>query len=327
MSVDLNALALQIASELAKGDLARTTPGAAPQGRPGGLPTPPRGVTFAAGPARLADFVDHTLLRAEAGRREVEALCVEAAEHRFAAVCVLPLWVPLCRALLAGSAVRVATVIGYPTGASRVEVKALEARLAADDGADELDVVAPISQIRAGEWRYVAADVAAAVGAVPGRIVKIVLETAAMTPVEIVRAAGIARDEGAHYVKTSTGAHPAGGATPEAVALLRLAVGDALGVKASGGIRDASTALAMIAAGATRVGTSHGVAMAAATGAGPLPVAELFGAPSASGGPTARTTTPADSPAAGTPAAGVPSWGGAPFGTPGRGGPVAPHGT
>lgn len=295
MSVDLNALALQIASELAKGDLARPTPGSAAPVRATGLPTPPRGVSYAPGPVRVADFIDHTLLRAEAGRAAVEALCAEAIEHRFAAVCVLPLWVSLCRSLLSGSGVRVAAVVGFPTGAARLEVKALEARLAADDGADELDVVAPIAQIRGGEWRYVAADVAAAVRAAPGRLVKIVLETAALTPAEIVRAAAIVREEGAHYVKTSTGAHPAGGATPEAVALLRLAAGDAMGVKASGGIRDAATALALIAAGATRLGTSHGVALAGATGPGPLPVAELFGR--------------------------------LPFGTPGRGGPAAPPAT
>lgn len=323
MSVDLNALALQIASELAKGDLARPTPGSASPVRPAGLPTPPRGVVYAAGAARLADFIDQTLLGADAGRPAIEALCAEAVEHRFAAVCVLPLWVSLCRSLLAGSAVRVASVVGYPTGASRLEVKVLEARLAADDGADELDVVAPIAQIRGGEWRYVAADIAAAVRAAGGRLVKVVLETAALTPAEIVRAAAIARDEGAHYLKTSTGAHPAGGATTEAVALLRLVAGDAMGVKASGGVRDAGTALAMIAAGATRIGTSNGVAMAAVAGPGPLPVAELFGGPSA-GGATGRPATPTESPAPSTPAAGVPSWGGAPFGTPGRGGPAAP---
>ena len=278
VSVDLNALAHQIAHELAKGDLARPAPGASPPIRLDGVPSPPRGVTFAAGPARLADFIDHTLLRADARRSAVEAHCAEAVEHGFAAVCVAPLWVPLARVLLAGSRVRIATVVGFPAGASRLEVKALEARMADDEGADELDAVVPLGLVKGGEWAAVAADVASVVAAAQGRLVKIVLETAALTPAEIVRGTVIAREEGAHYVKTSTGVHPAGGATPEAVALVRLVCGDALGVKASGGVRDCAAAFALIESGATRIGTSHGVTMAGCMGSGPRPLSELFGA-------------------------------------------------
>lgn len=279
MSVDLNALAHQIAHELAKGDLARPTPGASPPGRMDGVPTPPRGVTFAAAPARLGDFIDHTLLRPDARRAEIEAHCAEAVEHRFAAVCVAPLWVPVARALLGGSRVALATVVGFPAGAVRREVKALEARIAVAEGADELDAVLPLGLVKSGEWLAVGEDVAAVVAAAQGRLVKVVLETAALAPAEIVRAAVVARDAGAHYVKTSTGAHPAGGATPEAVALVRLVCGDALGVKASGGVRDCASAFALIASGATRIGTSHGVAMADCTGPGPLPLGALFGPP------------------------------------------------
>lgn len=280
MSVDLNALAHQIAHELAKGDLARPTPGASPPVRIDGVMTPPRGVTWVSDRVRLAELVDHTLLRAEATRADLERHCGEAAEGGFAAVCVSPLWVALCRSLLAGTRVRVATVIGYPTGAQRSEAKAVETRLATDDGADELDVVAPLGLVKGGEWSAVGADVATVVRAAQGRLVKVVLETASLTPAEIVRAAVVAREEGADYVKTSTGAHPAGGATPEAVALLRLVCGDAIGVKASGGVRDCETAARLIAAGATRIGTSRGVAMGDCLVPGPRPLAELFGAAS-----------------------------------------------
>jgi deoxyribose-phosphate aldolase len=281
LSVDLNALAHQIASELAKGDLARPAPGASPPFRIDGVVTPPRGVSWVSERARLADFIDHTLLRAEATRADVERHCAEAAELGFAAVCVSPVWVSLCRSLLAGTRVRVATVVGYPTGAQRSEVKAVEARLAVDDGADELDVVAALGLVKSGAWSAVADDLASVVRAAQGRLVKVVVETAALGPAEIVRAAVVAREEGADYVKTSSGAHPAGGATPEAVALLRLVCGDALGVKASGGVRDCDAAARMIAAGATRIGTSHGVSMADCTVPGPLPLAALFGAGSA----------------------------------------------
>lgn len=237
---------------------------------------PPPGVTYAGADARLADFIDHTLLRADAGPRDIDALCREAGEYRFAAVCVNPMWVSRCRDLLDGTGVAVATVIGFPLGANQAESKAEEAARAAGQGAHELDMVAAIGQIRGGDWRYVARDIEAVVRAVPDRLVKVIIETVLLEPLEIVRACTVAREAGARYVKSSTGVNPAGGATVEAVALMRLAVGDALGVKASGGIRDGATALRMLAAGATRIGTSSGVAMAACVGPGPRPLAELL---------------------------------------------------
>ena len=240
------------------------------------LASPPRGVTYVREGARLAAFIDHTLLKPEATRRDIETLCREAAESRFAAVCVNPMWVALCREMLAESDVKVATVVGFPLGANEPESKAAEAARAMEQGADELDMVAAIGSMKSADWRHVARDIEAVVCAVPGRLVKVIIESALLAPAEIVTACSVARDAGAHYVKTSTGFHPAGGATAEAVALMRMAVGDALGVKASGGIRDCDTAFRMIAAGATRIGTSSGVAMAACLGRGPMPLAELF---------------------------------------------------
>jgi deoxyribose-phosphate aldolase len=137
-------------------------------------------------------------------------------------------------------------------------------------------MVAAIGHIKSGDWRHVFNDVRAVVSAAEGRLVKVIIESAALTPTEIIKASALAKEAGAHYVKTSTGFHSAGGATPEAVALMRLVVGDALGVKASGGVRDCPTALRMIANGATRIGTSSGVAMAQCLGPGPLPLHELL---------------------------------------------------
>lgn len=236
----------------------------------------PPGVTYARENARLASFIDHTLLKPDATRRDIETLCREAAEHGFAAVCVNPVWVPFCVDQLGGSGVKVATVIGFPLGASEPEVKAAEAARAAEQGADELDMVAAIGHMKSGDWRHVARDIEAVVAAAPERLVKVIIESALLSPMQIVQASRVARDAGAHYVKTSTGFSSAGGATVETVALMRLAVGDALGVKASGGIRDGDTAFRMIAAGATRIGSSSGVAMAECRGPGPRPLDELL---------------------------------------------------
>jgi deoxyribose-phosphate aldolase len=283
--MDLNALAEQLADELARTQLARRD-GAPSSGRatpPGASVAPaapvaaPRGVTWAA-EIRLGDLVDHTLLRAEATRADLVRLCEEAAEHRFAAVCVNPQWVPLCAELLRGAGIAVATVVGFPLGAAQTDVKAAEAALAVRQGAVELDMVLAVGALRGGDWRHVERDVATVVRAANGALVKVIVESALLAPLELVRACGIAREAGAHYVKTSTGFHPAGGATPEAVALMRLAVGDALGVKASGGVRDGAGALRLVAAGATRIGTSAGVAMAETRGPGPRPLRELLGA-------------------------------------------------
>ncbi|MBI4502083.1 MAG: deoxyribose-phosphate aldolase [Gemmatimonadetes bacterium] len=208
---------------------------------------------------RVADFVDHTLLKAEARRAEIDKLCAEARQYRFAAVCVNGCWAAHCAGLLRESGVKVAVVAGFPLGAMTSGAKASEVRQLVDDGADEIDMVAAVGHILDEDWDYVEDDIRAVVEAARGRAVKVILETAALTPMLIVKAAAIAKEAGASYVKTSTGFHPSGGATVEAVTLMRAAVGPDLGVKAAGGIRDCATALKMIAAGATRLGTSSGV--------------------------------------------------------------------
>jgi deoxyribose-phosphate aldolase len=233
-------------------------------------------VAFVRDKARIADFIDHTLLKPEATRAEIEKLCDEAAANRFAAVCVNPVWVPLCASRLRGTTVKVATVIGFPLGANQPETKGFEASRAVQDGAQELDMVAALGMIKTGDWDHVARDIGAVVRAAAGNLVKVIIESSLLTPTEIIKASAIAKEAGAQYVKTSTGFHASGGATPEAVTLMRLAVGDALGVKASGGVRDCTAALRMIASGATRIGTSGGVAMTECLGAGPLPLQELL---------------------------------------------------
>jgi deoxyribose-phosphate aldolase len=233
-------------------------------------------VRFAGTASRIADFIDHTLLKAEATQSEIERLCDEAREHRFAAVCVNPSWVKACATRLASANVQVATVVGFPLGATTSAAKRHETEIAIADGATEIDMVAAIGHIKSGDWSYVADDIGAVVAGAAGHLVKVIIESAALTPVEVIKACAIAREMKAHYVKTSTGFHSAGGASAEAVALMRLVVGDALGVKASGGIRDCETALRMIASGATRLGTSSGVSMAKCLGPGPLPVGDLL---------------------------------------------------
>ena len=293
MSDDLKVLARELARELAARDRAPAR-GAPPEQQHSARPhvtqhspvpdrtifpppaSVPPGVRYVGSGARIADFIDHTLLKAEATQGEIEKLCDEAREHRFAAVCVNPSWVRICAQRLAGSGVQVATVVGFPLGATTSAAKRREAELAVADGATEIDMVAAIGHIKSGEWNAVADDIASVVAGAGGRLVKVIIESAALTPVEVIRACAIAKEMGAHYVKTSTGFHSAGGASAEAVALMRLVVGDALGVKASGGVRDCETALRMIASGATRIGTSSGVSMAKCLGQGPLPVTDLL---------------------------------------------------
>ena len=306
-SVDLAALAQRIADELARrdtrveGGFSRSGPAPRTPGDvPSSLPPPSSSRRPAPEPSRIADFIDHTLLRADATRPEIDRLCAEAREHRFAAVCVNPVWVPACAGLLRGSGVGIATVVGFPLGAGQPETKAFEASLAVRQGATEVDMVAAIGHVKSADWRHVADDIAAVVRASSGTLVKVIIESALLTPLEIVKVSALAREAGAQYVKTSTGFNPAGGATPEAVALMRLAVGDALGVKASGGVRDCETALRMMAAGATRIGTSSGVAMAQCFGAGPLPLGELLAAPHAHAASCATGSCAAPEPGPGT---------------------------
>lgn len=239
--------------------------------------------TPAHGARRVADFVDHTLLKAEATREDIIKLCAEARQHRFAAVCVNPTWVELCAKELRGAEVAVASVVGFPLGATTRKTKSIEASEAVATGAGEIDMVASIGRIKGGQWACVEDDIRAVVEASGRALVKVIVESAVLTSEEIVKACALAKEAGADYVKTSTGFHPAGGATAEAVRLMRLTVGDDLGVKASGGVRDCQTALAMIAAGASRIGTSSGVGMVNCLGPGPLSLAELLAQPHAHG--------------------------------------------
>lgn len=211
------------------------------------------------GAAAIAARIDHTLLRPEASRDQIERLCREATEFGFASVCINPYWVPLAARLLAGTRVRVCTVIGFPLGATLTEVKAEETRRAVALGATEVDMVINLGALRSGDHEVVRRDIDAVVGAAyPRAIVKVILETALLEDDEIVRACELARDAGAAFVKTSTGFGP-GGATAHHVALMRRTVGPAMGVKASGGIGTREAAEEMIAAGATRLGASAGV--------------------------------------------------------------------
>lgn len=237
--------------------------------------------TPSVGARRVADFVDHTLLKAEATRQEIVKLCAEARQHRFAAVCVNAGWVDLCVKELEGTEVAVASVCGFPLGATTSQAKAAEAAEVVGQGASEVDMVIALGRVKGAEWAYVEDDIRAVVEASRRAIVKVIIESAVLTPEEIVKASAIAKEAGAHFVKTSTGFHPAGGASEQAVRLMRLTVGDDLGVKASGGVRDCASALAMIGAGASRIGTSSGVGMVTCLGPGPLPLAELLKLPRA----------------------------------------------
>lgn len=204
----------------------------------------------------IAALVDHTLLKPEATKVDVRRVCDEARSAGFGAVCVNAEWVGTAVRALEGSGVRVAATVGFPLGAAGLAAKAAEARLAILDGAVELDVMIALGLVRGTDWRGVEDEIAAVVAAAPGRLIKVILETAVLSAAEIERAARTAVAAGAGMVKTSTGFHPAGGATVERVRLLRATVGNQIGVKASGGIRTAEAALAMLAAGADRIGAS-----------------------------------------------------------------------
>lgn len=217
------------------------------------------------GPGRdLARFIDHTLLRPDATAAEVARLLDEAAEHRFASVCIPPTYVEGAAQRLAGTGVHVGTVVGFPLGYVHERVRVTESLQAIHDGAQELDTVIHVSWLKSGEDERVLEDLAGWVAAVreerDGMILKVILETAFLTDEEKTRATGLVVASGADFVKTSTG-FAKGGATVEDVALLSRAAAGRIAVKASGGIRDATTARAMIDAGATRLGTSSGVAI------------------------------------------------------------------
>src|SRR6266516_712361 len=206
----------------------------------------------------LARFIDHTLLQPEASLKEIEKLCAEAREYHFHAVCVNSSWVTQARHFLSGSAVKVATVVGFPLGATDSDAKRFETEAAIDNGAQEIDVVINIGRLKDGDDQYVLRELSDVVEAAAERPVKVIIETCLLAGAEKIRACRIVLDGGAQFVKTSTG-FSTGGATVADVKLLREIVGETFGVKAAGGIRDTQTALAMIEAGATRLGTSSGV--------------------------------------------------------------------
>jgi len=206
----------------------------------------------------LAKFIDHTLLKATASVAEITKLCEEAKKYQFAAVCVNPSYVRFCSDLLKGSEVKVDTVIGFPLGANTSLVKAFEAENAVKEGAKEVDMVINIGALKSGDYDLVLKDIKAVVEAAGSALIKVIIETCYLTEEEKKIASLLAKEAGAHFVKTSTG-FGTGGATVEDVKFIRSVVGPGIKIKASGGIRTYDDALKMIEAGANRLGTSSGV--------------------------------------------------------------------
>jgi deoxyribose-phosphate aldolase len=211
-------------------------------------------------PREIARLIDHTLLKADATRAQIEKLCAEAREHAFATVCVNPYWVRHCAELLRGGETGVCTVAGFPLGATPAEVKAYEAARAIADGASEVDMVMNVGALKSGDYRAVERDVAGVAETCRrgGAVSKVIIEAALLTDDEKVKACVISKLARADFVKTSTGFGP-GGATAADVALMRRVVGPEMGVKAAGGVRDLKSAQEMIDAGADRIGASVGV--------------------------------------------------------------------
>ena len=209
----------------------------------------------------LARLLDHSVLKPEATAADIDAGAELVRTWRIGYYCVQPCWVSLAARALAGSGAKVASVVGFPHGVDRPDVKANAASLAAADGAREIDMVQNVGALRSGRAAWVAADIEAVVRAVPGIPVKVILEATVLTEEEKTLACRLAVDAGAAFVKTSTGFHPAGGATAADVRLMRAVVGPSVGVKASGGIRTLGDVLSMLDAGANRIGTSASAAI------------------------------------------------------------------
>lgn len=203
-------------------------------------------------------YIDHTLLKPDAGQHEIEKLCEEAVKYGFAAVCVNPAFVSFVSRLLKGSGVKVCTVIGFPLGATTFRVKAYETAEAIQNGAEEIDMVINLGALKDGRDQEVTDDIRAVVQSAKGQPVKVIIETGLLTDEEKIRACRLVQQAGAQFVKTSTGFGP-GGASVYDIMLMKDAVRGKLGIKASGGIRDKTTLLQMVEAGATRIGTSSGV--------------------------------------------------------------------
>jgi deoxyribose-phosphate aldolase len=219
------------------------------------------GLHASGGPAgQVASLIDHTLLRADASKKDIETLCREAAEFGFATVCVNPCWVALASRLLSGSRSGVCSVVGFPLGATTPDVKHYETRRAIFDGAREIDTVINIGALKSGDLHLVERDIEAVVSPCrdAGVVSKVIIEAALLTDEEKVTASTLTKAAGADFVKTSTGFGP-GGATAADVALMRRVVGAEMGVKAAGGVKDFASLEAMVKAGATRIGASAGV--------------------------------------------------------------------
>lgn len=208
----------------------------------------------------INQYIDHTLLKPESTQEQIDHLLSEAVEYRFASVCVNPTWVAHCAKTLAGTGVKVCTVVGFPLGANTSSVKAFETKDAIANGADEIDMVINVGQLKSGQYEVVKADIRAVVEASQDKLVKVIIETCLLTNDEKVKACQLAVSAGADFVKTSTG-FSAAGATVEDIVLMRETVGPNIGVKAAGGARSYEDAEAFIEAGATRIGTSSGVAI------------------------------------------------------------------
>ena len=208
----------------------------------------------------INQYLDHTLLKRESTQEQIDHLLSEAVEYQFASVCVNPTWVAHCSKTLAGTGVKVCTVVGFPLGANTSSVKAFETKDAIANGADEIDMVINVGQLKSGQYEVVKADIRAVVEASQDKLVKVIIETCLLTNDEKVKACQLAVSAGADFVKTSTG-FSAAGATVEDIVLMRETVGPNIGVKAAGGARSYEDAEAFIEAGATRIGTSSGVAI------------------------------------------------------------------
>lgn len=211
----------------------------------------------------LASYIDHTLLKPEASRAQIEALCDEAKQYHFASVCVNSCWIPLAAKRLEGSGVSPCCVVGFPLGASLSSAKAAEAKAAVSAGAKELDMVVNVGAVKSGDWNFVRDDIAAVNAAKGDAKLKVIIEACLLEDEEKIRVCQIAKEAGADFVKTSTG-FSTGGATVHDVGLMRKTVGSSMGVKAAGGIRTLADALAMIEAGADRIGASAGVQIVSA---------------------------------------------------------------
>lgn len=209
----------------------------------------------------MAKYIDHTILNADATEKDIQRICIEAKEYDFKTVCINPGWVDYAAHLLEGTDVGITTVIGFPLGANTSEIKAAEAKQAVEKSVSDVDMVINIGALKNEDYPTVLNDIKAVVNAVDGKaIVKVIIETSLLNKTEKIRVCELAKQAGADFVKTSTG-FSTGGATLDDVKLMRATVGPKMGVKASGGVRSYEDAVAMIEAGATRIGASSGIAI------------------------------------------------------------------